>query len=365
MPLETGSFLQPQVQREARTGYVIAELYQDVHLDVASGVYDPSGALLDRYWRHDPGTQSCSVDLTLADQHGRGERAPAATPPPLPMDTVSTYVYDADGKLERIDTIHVAPAPDPDAATPTPPPLASSPTWNGWKGRPISIEADGLAVLDAPRDVNVFAYLSLRTGADSGHNSHAELARMPLPDANWSNGSAHIRLPDASGRILLARDDVDAHYRAAVLSVDVSPLANCSGLRLRWQRPAAVVVKALTAHPFLDWGDGGDDVVAALYAAVGPDDQFDDADLKNGASSSVAGHIVIPSAAADSHLAFAIRSDLAPNGVSDIRQTGSAFNARDAFSATTLEIQGTEFQLYVSLQPWRAQQLGGEWSLTP
>ena len=37
---ETGSPFQPRVYDAARTGYVIAELYQDVAMDVRSGVYD-------------------------------------------------------------------------------------------------------------------------------------------------------------------------------------------------------------------------------------------------------------------------------------------------------------------------------------
>ena len=48
---DTGSFLHPQMMREDR-GYVIAGFYQDVHMNVASGIYDQDSALLDRYWIH-------------------------------------------------------------------------------------------------------------------------------------------------------------------------------------------------------------------------------------------------------------------------------------------------------------------------
>ena len=71
----------------------------------------------------------------------------------------------------------------------------------------------------------------------------------------------------------------------------------------------------------------------------------------------------------DGHVAFALRADLIPTGLSDIRQTGSAFNARDAFAPAVgapdviLDVAGTEYKLYVSRQPWRAELLGGEWSL--
>ena len=102
---DTGSFLHPQMMREDR-GYVIAGLYQDVHMNVASGIYDQDGALLDRYWIH---------------------------------------------------------------------------------SGPVS------------------AYLSVRTGPDSGYGSHADLARLPLPDV--------------SGRIVVSSDDIDANPRAAVLHV--------------------------------------------------------------------------------------------------------------------------------------------------
>ena len=199
-------------------------------------------------------------------------------------------------------------------------------------------------------------------------------------------GSAYVALAQASGRILLDSDAVDATYRAGVLHLDISPLSDCAGLRLRWQRSAAVVVKALTGNPFSDWRDGGalpptspppPLTGAALYAAIGLDEQFDAAAMPAGTTSTAAGHIVIP-AAQDfdgdgtddaAFIAFAIRSDLAPGGLSDIRQIGSAFNSRIAFmpavadADVTLAIDETTYQLYVSRQPWRAELLGGEWSL--
>ena len=78
---------------------------------------------------------------------------------------------------------------------------------------------------------------------------------------------------------------------------------------------------------------------------------------------------MIPNSDQDGHVAFAIRADLAPDGLSDIRQTGSPFNARSAFAPATgdpdveLDIAGTPYKLYVSLNPWRAELMGGEWSL--
>ena len=412
-----GSFLHPLVQREDRAGYVLAELYQDVHLDVVSNVYDGDGVLGARYWRHEEATQTCAIDLTIADQHGRNEIAPTATPrptdTPLPTDVpLNPEVYEV---VERTITtdygagISIAlrptiPRTQWPTATPrptytpyptaTPLPLLSSTAWHHWKGRPVAIDADGLAVIDVPKSARVVAHLSVRTGADSG--SAREFARMPMPDPPWHGGSAYIRLPDASGRILLASDAVDAHYRSAVLHVETSPLSDCGDLRLRWQRPAAVVVKALTEQPFRDW-DAADAPPptkgpppaerVAVYAAVGADASFNAADMKAGTHSTAAGHIVIPGPLCgisleegqpcplaeqqDGYIAFAIRADLAPAGLSDIRQTGSAFNSRIAFTPASgsasvpLDIDGTDFHLYATTAAWRASLLGGEWSLTP
>ena len=416
-PPQNGSLLHPLVQREARPGYVIAELYQDVAMDVASGIYDQEGILQGRYWNHDAVTQTCSIDLVLADQHGRNEIAPTATPkPPDPTATSGPWVilpavFDGTN-LATPDVYQITPTPY--AQTPTPYPTAApmvvaSTEWDHWKGRPVAIEADGLAVLDVLRDARVLSYLSVRTGADSGHNTHTELARMPLPDPPWAEGSAYVRLPDASGRILLQSDAVDAHYRAAALHLEISPLADCGSLRLRWQRPAAVVVKALTDQPFSDWGARAappptPSSMPVLYAALRttmttPTQRFVGTDFLGGnhedpsddttplvpaTTSTAPGHIVIPDAPCaitlqpgqacpnanrqDAYIGFAIRADLVPNGLSDIRQTGSAFNAIVDFdepSASPITILSVDYRLYQSGNKWRAHLLGGEWSLRP
>ena len=385
---DNGSLLHPQVMREDRSGYVIAELYQDAHLDIQSGVYAGDGSLQDRYWNHDAATQTCSLDLVLADQHGRDEIAPTATPmPPDPTATPALVVLPAiwvgdTPTMVAPDRIVTAVPPTP-VNTPTPYPTAtptvvSATGWDHWKGRPIAIETEGLAVVDAPRDTSIVAYLSLRVGADSGNP--AEIARLPLPDASWENGSAYLRLGDASGRILLDNDRIDTHYRAAVLHLEAAPLTGCGGLRLRWQRAAVVVVKALTDNPFSDWGGRAAPPPTpsprgvAVYAAVGADSVFAEADYLAGSSSTVLGHIRIPAAATDSHISFAVRSDLDPNAMPDIRQAGSAFNSRLAFVPEYnpmtqvfmhLSIQGIEYNMYDSLQAWDPSLLGGDWSLTP
>ncbi len=270
-----GSLLHPQVRQEARTGYVIAELYQDGRLDLESGVYDGDGALRGSHWTHHDVRQTCSLDLALAVQEGRDQASPTATPRPThtPLPTDPPRNPEEYAVVERtIDTdqgagIAVALLPTPRAGWPastprptytpyptaTPSPLVSSVSWIGWAGRPIVIAADGVAILDLPRDATVSANLSVWTGPHP--TGQAQLARLPLPDAPWSEGAAYLRLKEASGRLLLASDHIDAHHRSARLSIRAGPLSDCQGLNLRWQQPAAIVVRALTEQPYADWAD--------------------------------------------------------------------------------------------------------------
>ena len=270
-----GSLLHPQVRQEARTGYVIAELYQDGRLDLESGVYDGDGALRGSHWTHHDVRQTCSVDLALAVQEGRDQASPTATPRPThtPLPTDPPRNPEEYAVVERtIDTdngagIAVALLPTPRAGWPastprptytpyptaTPSPLVSSVSWIGWAGRPIVIAADGVAILEVPRDATVSANLSVWTGPHQ--TGQAQLARLPLPDAPWSEGAARVRLKEASGRLLLASDHIDAHHRSARLSIQAGPLPDCHGLNLRWQQPAAIVVRALTEQPYADWAD--------------------------------------------------------------------------------------------------------------
>ena len=181
-----GSLLHPQVRQEARTGYVIAELYQDGRLDLESGVYDGDGTLRGSHWTHHDVRQTCSLDLVLAVQEGRDQASPTATPQPThtPLPTDPPWNPEEYAVVERtIDTdngagIAVALLPTPRAGWPastprptytpyptaTPSPLVSSVSWIGWAGRPIVIAADGVALLDLPRDATVSANLSVWTG---------------------------------------------------------------------------------------------------------------------------------------------------------------------------------------------------------
>lgn len=272
---EHGSLLHPKVQREARDGYVIAELYQDVHLDIESGVYDENGVLLARHWTHDQIRQACSIDLAVAMQRGIDQASPTATPrpthTPLPTDAPrNPEEYQVVERTVETDNgagvaLALLPTPRADWPTSTPrptytpyptatrSPLISSVSWIGWEGRPIAIEADGVAVLDVPRDADVSAHLSVLTGAYPSQQTR--LARLPLPHGHWQDGQARIHLQEASVRILLGRDHVDAHHRSARLRIQAGPLSECGALRLRWEKPAAIVVRALTEQPYADWQD--------------------------------------------------------------------------------------------------------------
>ena len=331
-------------------------------------MYNQGGQLQDRYLSHEADSQTYSVDPTLTDQHGRDEIAPTATPEPTPTRIMAIMPpgFAADGTVATDPYVFVpttTPTPDPPpTARPEPALLVTAATgWNHQKGRPVAIDADGMAALDVPADAVVSGYLSIRTGPDSGNDSHTELARMPMPDARWQQDVVYVSLHDASGRILLASDTIDANYRSALLHLEVAPMPHCDGLRLRWQRAATVVVKALTEQPFIDWTDRSGPTplppVLTLYAAVSTDGSFDGAEMRAGTSSTVSGHVVIPNSDQDGHVAFAIRADLAPDGLSDIRQTGSPFNARSAFALATgdpdveLDIAGIPYKLYVSLNP--------------
>ena len=263
-----GSLLHPQVMREAPEGYVIAELYQDVHLDVASGVYDEDGIFVGSHWNHEALTQTCTVDLVLAVQEGMDQAAPTATPrpthTPLPTDAprnpeeyqvVERTVETDDGAGVALALLPTPRASWPTSTprptytpypTPTKSPLISSVSWIGWEGRPIAIEADGVAVLDVPRDANVATHLSVWTGMH--RNGQTRLARLPLPHGEWQDGQARIRLQEASGRFLLASHHIDAHHRSARLRIQAGPLSECGALRLRWEKPAAIVIRALTQH---------------------------------------------------------------------------------------------------------------------
>ena len=125
--------------------------------------------------------------------------------------------------------------------------------WNGWEGRPIAIVADGVASLQIPKGATADAYLTVLTGPLPGVSQQTALARLPLPPPSWDAGIATLELHEGSGRVLLASNAIPANHRTAILHISTGPLPDCSSLNLRWERPAVVVVRALTGQPHQDW----------------------------------------------------------------------------------------------------------------
>ena len=110
-----------------------------------------------------------------------------------------------------------------------------------------------MAILHTPKNTLIDAYLRLSTGTVQDVNQQTELARLPLPPAEWTAGITTLRAQDASTRILPPRASIPANHRTASLHISLRPVADCAALNLRWQHPAAVVVRALTAQPYQDW----------------------------------------------------------------------------------------------------------------
>ena len=275
------SFLHPSTVQDARSGYVIAELYQQA---------DPAPVARSA-WTHTypDGVGTCSAEVLLATQQGINDAPPTATPHPTPTygvpptPTYQAYPWgnafppiaapppyppDATGSSRDPSPTLLYPTPRPthtpvaaptDTPIPTPlptatlQPLRAAVDWVGWQDRPLAIETAGLASLRVPAGTQVRSRVEILTGATAG--SQTLLMRSPARNAVRHDGRAHVRLQDASGRMVLdsARTDIDAHYRSAVLHVQAYPLDRCDQLDMRWEQSAAVVVKALTDQPFADW----------------------------------------------------------------------------------------------------------------
>ena len=81
------------INEEIPRGYVIAELYQDISPDVASGVYGEEGIPEGTDWPHEPISQSGSVGPEIAFQEGRDEWSPVPTQTPVAPDAVESHSY--------------------------------------------------------------------------------------------------------------------------------------------------------------------------------------------------------------------------------------------------------------------------------
>ena len=261
-PAESASLLNPLKQQEVAAGFTIAELYQATQQDIAAGLYDEAGILDPTLWTYDELAGTCSAAITLATQQGRDRFAPTPTPP---LDRLEAYAY-ATGTTEETDGTTTTTKTSPQVAEvrasyvqPTPGKINRAPVrvdataWDGWIGRPIAIVADGVAVLQTPNGTKTDAYLTVLTGALPLVSQQTALARLPLPPPSWEAGISTLQLHEGSGRVLLASDAIPANHRAAVLHISTGPLSDCSSLNLRWERPAVVVVRALTGQPYQDW----------------------------------------------------------------------------------------------------------------
>ena len=254
--------MNPLKQQEVATGFTIAELYQAMHQDIAAGPYDEAGILNRAQWTYDELTGACTAEITLATQQGRDRFAPTPTPP---LDRMETYAY-ATGTSEESDGTTTTTKTFPQVAEvrasyiqPTPGKIDRSPVrvdataWNDWEGRPIAIVADGVASLQIPKGATADAYLTVLTGPLPGVSQQTALARLPLPPPSWDAGISTLELHEGSGRVLLANNAIPANHRTAVLHISTGPVPDCGSLKLRWERPAVVVVRALTGQPHQDW----------------------------------------------------------------------------------------------------------------
>ena len=261
-PAESASLLNPLKQQEVASGFTIAELYQAMHQDIAAGLYDEAGILNPAQWTYDELTGACTAAITLATQQGRDRFAPTPTPP---LDRLETYAYttvtseESDGtttttktfpQVAEVRASYIQPTPDKIERSPV---RVDATAWNDWEGRPIAIVADGVAVLQIPKGATANAYLTVLTGPLAGVSQQTALAWLPLPPPSWDAGISTLELHEGSGRVLLASSAIPANHRTAVLHISTGPLPDCGSLNLRWERPAVVVVRALTGQPHEDW----------------------------------------------------------------------------------------------------------------
>ena len=260
--VESASLLKPLKQQEVTTGFTIAELYQAAHQDIALGLYDEAGILNPALWTYDELAGTCTAAITLATQQGRDRFAPTPTPP---LDRLETYAYatgiseETDGTTTTVRTFPQVSEVRASYVQPTPGKVNRSPvrvdatSWDGWEGRPIAIVADGVAVWQTPNGTKTDAYLTVLTGPLPDVSQQTALARLPLPSPSWDAGISMLQLHGGSGRVLLASNAIPANHRTTVLHISTGPVPDCGSLNLRWERPAVVVVRALTGQPHQDW----------------------------------------------------------------------------------------------------------------
>lgn len=186
--------------------------------------------------------------------------SPTAPGPNQQLPSNSTQQQEPTATPYPTPTIQPTPTARPTRLPQPTPVYAHSTSWRGWEGRPLSVLLDGTAALTAPDSANVYAWAEVVTRgdhiiSDSGVDlaPGTTLARMPV---YYQDQVLHMAA--GSSRVVLPAHalDIDTRYRELWLHIRVTPMADCNALRLRWERPAAAVVQALTEQPYRDWDPG-------------------------------------------------------------------------------------------------------------
>ncbi len=205
-------------------------------------------------------------DTSEGEKHGENIRvrvqASTQRPGGGPTNQAEAVLYlqiiesDAPGPNTNPDDQNTTQDPDDDDLGPEQPTQPPDPTppfvqavhWRGWGGQTLSVMLDGAATLNAPDSANVYAWAEIQVGPPGAQPY--PLARLPV---YWQDGTLHLGA--GSGRVVLPdhASILDTTQRHLVLHVRVGPVGDCEGLRLRWERQAAAVVRALTAQPFVEW----------------------------------------------------------------------------------------------------------------
>lgn len=176
----SGNLLRPVVNRNARNGYVVAEMYQDIRL----GDYDSLGVLRPDAWTYTAASRSCELSLLVAWQEGYDERVrqtpsptqtplPTWTPWPTPTPIIIADVLPAQFKQDNGsqlvgDRVFIAtPTPQPVPATPTPGPQQAFGTPTNIQNIGIRYQLEALPLLASSNSTIQLKATTVFTGATS------------------------------------------------------------------------------------------------------------------------------------------------------------------------------------------------------
>ena len=185
-----------------------------------------------------------------------------ATDLPLPTDGQcrQTLVL-ADHSLSALPLLYATPEPTPTppappavgpTLTPTPPPGLAR-----WRGRPVTLVADGVLSLALPAGATVRSELTAQISETGLPDGYARLMALTLPTSRPDpDGRVYVRLdghargvldPSAAG----GTQRVD-HHRL-LLTLDIAGIAICDALDARWERPPQAELWALSGDPATEW----------------------------------------------------------------------------------------------------------------